>query len=116
MVAVPLTVPVVAVITAVPAETPETSPDPLTVATETALVVQVTLGELLDVPSLRRAVADSWTVCCVLIDVLGAFTARVVTVGGCVGGTALVPESPPHALTAARSTEANVAVRHRRAL
>ena len=59
---VPATVPEVALIVAVPGATALTLPLPFTVATDGALVPQVTLRPFSGLPTLSRGVAVSWSV------------------------------------------------------
>src|SRR6266540_3511216 len=96
--AVPLFPSLVPVITAVPAATPRASPLPDTVATPGALVAQLTLRPVREVPLVSFGVAVSCTVCPTATLAVAGLTATDAT--GAPGGVWVGPWQLPLPLSA----------------
>src|SRR5437763_11274709 len=79
MPAVPVLLSLVALIVAEPGVTPETSPEPFTVATDVLLLDQVTVRPESVLPFASLSVAVSCTVCPGWIDAVGGLTETVAT-------------------------------------
>jgi hypothetical protein len=109
----------VAVMVALPADTPVTKPVEFTVAIPTLLVDQATDWPVIVFPEASLTVADNPTVAPTAIDAVGGDTVTVVTTGGCavtvsvavplfpeqvaviVADPALTPVTTPFAFTVA---------------
>jgi len=95
--AVPETPSVVAVIVAVPADFPVTTPDPLTVATAVLSLLHAMVCPPNVLPEASFGVAESVVVAPTRMDAVAGVTATLATVGG---ARMPVPSLPPHAAAA----------------